>query len=126
VFADALVPIAEVSSGVPIPRHTGHPPYPDTNSVASWARAGRLRLSAVVIVFAKSEGESFLRGSGKPGKQPILRASERPVPAFTPRSSRYLNCPSNLIGHDRFNKPANGLGDHASVGQGPHSQKGRA
>ncbi|HEY2213355.1 MAG TPA: hypothetical protein VGH62_17410, partial [Bradyrhizobium sp.] len=30
--------------------------------------------------------------------------------AFTPRSSRYLNCPSNLIGHDHLNKPANGVG----------------
>jgi hypothetical protein len=27
---------------------------------------------------------------------------------FTPDSSQYLNCPSNLIGHDHFNKPANG------------------
>jgi hypothetical protein len=28
--------------------------------------------------------------------------------AFTSDSSRYLNCPSNLIGHDHANKPANG------------------
>jgi hypothetical protein len=32
--------------------------------------------------------------------------------AFTPRSSRTLNCPSNLIGHDRLNKPANGVGEY--------------
>jgi hypothetical protein len=28
--------------------------------------------------------------------------------AFTPRSSRYLNYPSNFIGHGHPNKPANG------------------
>jgi hypothetical protein len=28
--------------------------------------------------------------------------------AFTSDSSRYLNYPSNLIGHDHPNKPANG------------------
>jgi hypothetical protein len=28
--------------------------------------------------------------------------------AFTPDSSRCLNCPSNLIGHDHFNKPVSG------------------
>jgi len=32
----------------------------------------------------------------------------RAMRAFTPRSSRTLNCPSNLIGHDHPNKPANG------------------
>ncbi len=29
---------------------------------------------------------------------------------FTFDSSRYLNCSSNLIGHDDPNKPANGVG----------------
>jgi uncharacterized protein len=33
---------------------------------------------------------------------------ERAVRAFTPRSSRTLNCPSNFSGHDDPNKPANG------------------
>jgi hypothetical protein len=31
--------------------------------------------------------------------------------AFTPDSSRCLNCSSNLIGHDDPNKPANGDGE---------------
>jgi hypothetical protein len=31
------------------------------------------------------------------------------IPAFTPRSSRTLNCSSNFIGHDDPNKPANGV-----------------
>jgi hypothetical protein len=31
--------------------------------------------------------------------------------AFTPHSSRSLNCFSNLIGHDRANKSANGVGE---------------
>jgi hypothetical protein len=31
--------------------------------------------------------------------------------AFTSDSSRYLNCPSNLIGHGDPNKPANGVGE---------------
>src|SRR6267142_3885073 len=34
----------------------------------------------------------------------IIRAAS----AFTPRSSRYLNYPSNFIGHGHPNKPANG------------------
>jgi hypothetical protein len=37
-----------------------------------------------------------------------------PPRAFTPRSSRYLNCPSNLIGHDQSNKPANGVGNNGT------------
>jgi hypothetical protein len=40
--------------------------------------------------------------------------SARPSRAFTPRSSRYLNCPSNLIGHDHPNKPANGVGNNGT------------
>ena len=42
-------------------------------------------------------------------------ASAREVRAFTPRSSRYLNCPSNLIGHDHPNKPANGGANNREV-----------
>src|SRR5665647_1133993 len=46
--------------------------------------------------------------------------------AFTFDSSRYLNCPSNLTGHDHPNKPANGVGNNgtfckwtgAALGQG--------
>jgi hypothetical protein len=34
--------------------------------------------------------------------------------AFTFDSSRYLNCPSNLIGHDHPNKPANGVGNNGT------------
>jgi hypothetical protein len=34
----------------------------------------------------------------------------RAARAFTSRSLRTLNCPSNLIDHIRLNKPANGVG----------------
>jgi hypothetical protein len=34
--------------------------------------------------------------------------------AFIFDSSRYLNCPSNLIGHDDSNKPANGVGNNGT------------
>jgi len=42
----------------------------------------------------------------KPGllRFTVIRAEN----AFTPRSSRYLNYPSNFIGHGHPNKPANG------------------
>jgi len=44
-----------------------------------------------------------------PVKSAFLRFQARGARiAFTSRSSRYLNCPSNLIGHDHPNKPANG------------------
>src|SRR5258707_9223635 len=55
-------------------------------------------------------------------KQAFLQfAAVRTENAFTPRSSRYLNCPSNLIGHDHPNKPPNGVGNNGkfqTVGQG--------
>jgi hypothetical protein len=44
--------------------------------------------------------------------------------AFTFDSSRYLNCPSNLIGHDHPNQPANGEGMTFQQVDGPRS--GRA
>jgi hypothetical protein len=53
--------------------------------------------------------------------------------AFTSRSSRYLNCPSNLVGHDHPNKPANGEGNNGTFSkwtgtalgcQGGKKQKG--
>jgi len=46
--------------------------------------------------------------------------------AFTLHSSRYLNCPSNLIGHDHPNKPANGegLAGRFNSGQEPRSGEG--
>jgi hypothetical protein len=47
--------------------------------------------------------------------------------AFTSRSSRTLNCPSNLIGHDHpNNRPENGVGDNRQTnsGQGPRSGEG--
>jgi hypothetical protein len=44
-------------------------------------------------------------------KQAFLRfRGTRGVVAFTPDSSRCLNCHSNLLGHDALNKPANGIG----------------
>jgi hypothetical protein len=54
-------------------------------------------------------------------------ASGHAIPAFTSRSSRTLNCLSNLTGHDRHNnRPENGVGEDSvsNIGQGPRS--GRA
>jgi len=45
-----------------------------------------------------------------PDKHFLDLTSAGGVSAFTPDSSRCLNCPSNLIGHDHPNKPANGVG----------------
>src|ERR1019366_6418765 len=43
--------------------------------------------------------------------------------AFTFDASRYLNCPSNRIGHDHPNKPANGVGNNGTFNKwtGPRS-----
>jgi hypothetical protein len=63
--------------------------------------------------FAKSHGKPNFANRRKParGKHfcdfPAIHARA----TFTSRSSRYLNCPSNLIGHDHPNKPANGVGE---------------
>jgi hypothetical protein len=62
-----------------------------------------------------------------PVKWRLLRfADDGGARAFTPDSSRCLNCSSNLIGHDDPNKPANGVGNNGTFstnrGQGPHSQ----
>lgn len=44
---------------------------------------------------------------------------------FTSRSSRTLNCSSNLIGKDhRHNRPANGVGEVVNSGQGRTSGEG--
>jgi hypothetical protein len=49
-------------------------------------------------------------------KQAFLQfAAVRTENAFTPDSSRYLNCPSNLTGHDYPNKPANGVGNNGTL-----------
>jgi hypothetical protein len=66
-----------------------------------------------------ADGYRFAKPQGKP----IFANARKPAPAkhfcdfaaagaarpFTPDSSRCLNCPSNLIGHDHPNKPANGV-----------------
>jgi hypothetical protein len=68
-----------------------------------------------------SNGYRFAKRQGKPNSvNPRKSASnmrfcdfvatcaER---AFTFDSLQYLNCPSNLVGHDHPNKPANGVGE---------------
>jgi len=68
------------------------------------------RLSAMVIVLRNRTVNRIQRLRGKPRKNKALPdlAADRAGSAFTSRSSRTLNCPSNLIGHDRLNTPANG------------------
>src|SRR4051812_7624331 len=79
---------------------------------------------------------SFAKPQGKPnftiGKFSLRHRHFRDsvaghaVPAFISRSSRTLNCSSNLIGHDPpNNRPENGVGDTgANSGQGPRSGEG--
>jgi hypothetical protein len=63
--------------------------------------------------FAKPQGKPNFANALKPARGrhfcdfPAIDARA----TFTSRSSRYLNCPSNLIGHDHPNKPANGVGE---------------
>jgi hypothetical protein len=107
VFADALVPIAEVSSGV------FDFPKPNTRHRQS------LRARAADAAFVRN-GYRSAKSHGKPnlaiGRQGPQNKGLRDFAAdgaaftFTSRSSRYLNCPSNLIGHAHLNKPANGVG----------------
>jgi hypothetical protein len=70
-------------------------------------------LAAMVIV-AKPQGKpNFTIGNFSLCRRPFCDfAFDSTVRAFTPRSSRTLNCPSNLIGHDHpNNRPENGVGE---------------
>lgn len=68
----------------------------------------------------RSDGYRLAKCQGKPNsanaRKPVSTnhfcdfAAAGADPAFTSDSSRTLNCPSNLIGHDHPNKPANGEG----------------
>jgi hypothetical protein len=70
------------------------------------------RLSTMVIVPRNRTVNRISRRRGKPANKALPDFSaDRAERAFTSRSSRTLNCPSNLIGHDRLNKPANGIGE---------------
>jgi hypothetical protein len=62
--------------------------------------------------FAKWQGKRKFREVMKtPLNKPLLDfTGMRAGKSFTSDSSRCLNCPSNLIGHDHSNKPANGCG----------------
>jgi hypothetical protein len=62
--------------------------------------------------FAKCQGKPISANARKPAtaKHFCDFAAAGADPAFTSDSSRTLNCPSNLIGHDHPNKPANGEG----------------
>jgi hypothetical protein len=50
------------------------------------------------------------RDKARSNKTFPVSPSRASVRAFTLHSSQSLNCPSNLIGHDRPHKPANGEG----------------
>jgi hypothetical protein len=85
------------------------------------------------------DGYRLPKPQGKPNlptghkRPPNLRLCDsgamRVDAAFTFDSSRYLNCPSNLIGHGDPNKPANGVGNNGTfqtVGRGRARQRGGA
>jgi hypothetical protein len=66
-------------------------------------------LATMVIALPNGRVNRIPRTAKSPVKQAFPPfADPRAGQAFTPDSSRCLNCPSNLIGHDHPNKPANG------------------
>jgi hypothetical protein len=76
--------------------------------------------------FAKWQGKPNFASERKPAwdRHFCHSAADGAGNAFTFDSSRYLNCPSNLIGHDHPNQPAKRRGDdlstsgRAALGQG--------
>jgi hypothetical protein len=75
-------------------------------------KAGRYRAWCDGYRFATSKGKPIVAAAAKTEmKQDSsdFAAIARAV-RFTARSSRYLNCHSNLSGHGGSNKPANGEG----------------
>jgi uncharacterized protein len=76
-----------------------------------WNNQGAI--AALVIVSRSRKVNRISQTDETPVKRALLRfCSWRGRNLFTPDSSRYLNCPSNLIGHDHPNKPANGVGNN--------------
>jgi hypothetical protein len=73
-------------------------------------RAISSSVATMVIIFAKQQGKPNPQNGENPRKAAFshIRPSTRRR-AFTTDSSRCLNCPSNLIGHDHPDKPANGV-----------------
>ena len=103
------------SAAIPGFGHTGHAVLP---------------LCANGYRLAKCQGKPNPANIRKPARNMGLRdfAVVRAAQAFTCDSSRYLNCPSNLIGHDDPNKPANGVGNNGTfqtTGQGPRAGRAR-
>src|ERR1700722_11375412 len=74
-----------------------------------WNNEGAI--AAMVIVWRNRKVNRMSQTDETPAKCALLPfCGWRGRNLFTPDSSRYLNCPSNLIGHDHPNKPANGEG----------------
>jgi hypothetical protein len=130
VFADALVPRAGTSralrSGfskflktiIRLPRRRGPGFFcacgrsaPTVTALSPGVTAGTGAIAAMVIVSRNRKVNRMSQTDETPVKGALPRfGSCRGRNLFTPDSSRYLNCPSNLIGHDHPNKPANGVG----------------
>jgi len=128
VFADALVPRRRSR-----PRCFSHR-NSEWRSGVSRAHAGRRVLHNRAI---GSDGYRFAKPHGKSNSANCAAIQQnsgfsRPLtgaagPAFRFDSSRCLNCPSNLIGHDHRNKPANGgwVTGWFDGGREPRSETGR-
>jgi hypothetical protein len=72
-----------------------------------WNNEGAI--AAMVIVWRNRKVNRMSQTDETSAKRALLPfCGWRGRNPFTPDSSRYLNCPSNLIGHDHPNKPANG------------------
>ena len=124
VFADALVPTRRGSPRLfYCPDIVDHGPDPRRRrSCAPFQQPAPRHPSSVAAAHSGKapcgNGYRCPKRHGKPNfaiARKCLRHSHffdscdgRPPCAFTARSSRYLNCPSNLLVHIRLNKPANG------------------
>jgi hypothetical protein len=130
VFADALVPCRHRRRPAFSIFQKSRCHRPDHRRYDGWNTPARRRLIVDRqirhrIALACGDGGApcgngyrFAKGQGKPNspsrrkprtnKDSLAFAAAAAGPAFTCDSSRYLNCPSNLIGHDHPNKPANG------------------
>ena len=117
VFADALVP----------------------GRKACHVAVGRIHLPNMVVALSPrfdGDGYRFATWQGKAifadtKKVPINRGlssitAPRKLEAFTTDSSRYLNCPSNLIRQDHPNRPASGLEDNGTFCKRTGAALGRA
>jgi hypothetical protein len=129
VFADALVPRNTL---VPWPAPRSSAPFPSqlhfresADAEPAW-RAGDVAAMVIVPPNGRVNRTSPLAVASCAAVISAISPAAGAKRAFTPRSSRTLNCPSKLIGHGDPDKPANGVRDNRRFGSGmgPRSGEG--